>query len=92
MLSPADCPVCQPHLAALQRFLDLPLAHWSLTEALTTARAAVEDVQRAGCGVRPEQLLLPLMLRLQMREDLDALTRSNVGIWVSALSLPVTTR
>jgi hypothetical protein len=84
-VDPSSCPVCAPHVRALQRFLDTPLHRWTTEEVFEAVRAAVHDIRHAQCGVRPERLLLPVMLRLLMRDDLDAVTQRNVRLWVQML-------
>lgn len=84
-VDPSSCPVCAPHVRALQRFLDTPLHRWTTEVVFEAVRAAVHDIRHAQCGVRPERLLLPVMLRLQLRDDLDAVTRRDVGCWVESL-------
>jgi hypothetical protein len=81
----SSCPVCAPHVRALQRFLDEPLHRWGTEEVFEAVRAAVHDIQHAQCGVPLGRLLLPVMLRLLMRDDLDAVTQRNVRLWVQML-------
>ena len=74
--SPFDCPVCRPHVAALQRYLD-GIDALTLGEVLVAARRVVEEIHRSRCGVAPECLLL--------RDDLDERTRRSLQCWVDSV-------
>ena len=83
-LTPTSCPVCQPHARELQRFVDRPPCEWSVSDAVARMREAVRDLRESRCGVPPDRLLLPVLRRLQLRDDLDELTRANLGTWLTS--------
>jgi hypothetical protein len=89
-IEPSSCPVCAPHLVALQRFLDTPSSMWSTEEVFEAVRMAVHDIHESRCGVPLERLLLPTMLRLLTRDDLDPVMQRNVGMWVQSLDRSLT--
>jgi hypothetical protein len=71
-------------VAALQRYFDGGEC-LSVEEVFSAARQLVDDISRSRCGVPPECLLLPVALRLLLREDLDESVRRTLETWVNSL-------
>ena len=77
------CPVCHPHMAAFQRFLDGEL--WTVDEVFAAVRRLVDDISTSRCGVPPEHVILPVAIRLLLRDDLEKAVRASLNTWVNSL-------
>lgn len=83
-ISPLDCPACRPYVSVLQRYLDGNEV-MSVEEVLAATRRAVDGIRRIRCNASPECLLLPVALRLLLREDLERSTRVSLQSWVDSV-------